>query len=177
MQGRTVPADLFSRLEIDNNRYGINREGWGNMRDRVEEMSECPVALQQVTYLYMDVYVDGYGSMDAGEENMELLAGVLSAMPNLESLHWGVPAEANEFFECVLARRELQLPSVAHLVVGAFAQHMVSVCPRLRSLEGGSYFNHWSWGDGGLEPDEEPLDSSSAGSIARAHHYQPVVHG
>jgi hypothetical protein len=145
IEGRTVPTDLFDRLEIDNNRFGINRKEWINMRDRLKEISKCPVALQQVTYLYMDVYVDEDGLMDPGEKNIQLLADVLSAMPNLKRLSWGIPAQANKFFDRVFAQQGLQLPSVTHLVVGALAQHMVSICPNLEKLEGESYYHHWSW--------------------------------
>jgi hypothetical protein len=144
IEGHAVPTDLFDRLDIDNNRFGINRKGWINMQDRLEEISKCPVALQQVTYLYIDVYVDEW-LMDPGEKTIQLLADVLSAMPNLKRVRWGIPVKANKFFEKVFAQQGLQLPSITHLVVvSAFAQHMVSICPNLQSLEGGDY-RHGSW--------------------------------
>lgn len=158
IHGRAVPADLFDRLNIDNNRAGIERKGWVNMRDRLKEISKCPVALQQVTYLYIDVYDDEW-PMDPGEKSIQLLADVLSAMPNLKRIKWGIPAKANKFFEKVFAQQSLQLPSITHLVVGAFAQHMVSICPNLERLEGGKYNHHWSWSDGpwGRENNPEKL--------------------
>jgi hypothetical protein len=143
--GRAVPADLFDRLEIDNNRYGIEPEGWVNLRDRLKEISKCPVALQQVTYLYIDVYVDEDVPMDPDEKTIQLLANVLSAMPNLKGLEWGIPARANKFIGEVFARRSLQLPSITHLIVGGFAHNMVTICPNLERLEVKSYYHHWSW--------------------------------
>jgi hypothetical protein len=103
IEGRVVPADLFDRLEIDNNRAGIGRKGWINMRDRLQEISECPVALQQVTYLYMDVHDSELTMMDLDEKIIHLLADVLSAMPSLKRIRWGIPAQANKFFDRVFA--------------------------------------------------------------------------
>lgn len=156
IEGHSVPADLFARLDIDNNRAGINRQGWINMRDRLEEISECPVALQQVTYLYIDVYVHDDGLMDPGKNIIQSLADVLSAMPNLKRLQWGIPAQANRYFEEVFARRGLHLPSITHLVVSAFAQHMVSICSNVERLEGGSYNHHWSWNHGSWDRENNP---------------------
>jgi hypothetical protein len=53
IEGRAIPADLFDRLEIDNNRYGINRkEGWVNMRDRLKEIDKCLVATTSYVFVY-----------------------------------------------------------------------------------------------------------------------------
>jgi hypothetical protein len=141
-EGRIIPANLFTRLEIDNSRVGIKRDGWSNMQNRLLEINKCPAALQQVTYLYIDVYTD---TSDPGEKPSELLADVLSAMANLKKLRWGIPGKSNEFFSKVFARRDLQLSSITHLVLGALAQHIITICPNVERLEGGSYYHHWSW--------------------------------
>jgi hypothetical protein len=181
VEGYAIPSDLFARLEIDNNRYGINRAGWPNMQDRLKEIIACPVALQQVTYLYIDVYVPDGGWMDPGQKAIELMGRALSAMKSLRHLHWGIPSEANKYFSEGFAQQDLQLPSVKHLVVGAYAQYMVSVCPYLEKLEGGGYEHHWSWVNGPLDWDNNPAnlllhEASHAANITSFSFYNRLHH-
>lgn len=42
-------------------------------------------------------------------------------------------------------QRNLSLPSVIHLVPGAFSHYLVPMCPNLERIDAGSYSNHWSW--------------------------------
>ena len=156
IEGHAVPTDLFHNLEIVNQRTGTDRAGWINLRDRLNEISKCPAALQQVTYLHIDVYVGKEGLMNPGEEIIQLLADVLSKMPNLKKLHWGFPSDANTYLDKVFAQRGLRLPSITHLIVGAYSQYMVSICPNLEKLEGGSYSHHWSWNDVPYDREDSP---------------------
>jgi hypothetical protein len=128
----TVPADLFHELRI-NDRHDVGRWGWKNMMDRLNEIRLCPAALQQVTYLHMYVYE--YSMQDPPAEVIELLADVLSAMPNLEKLDWHLPDDNSQWIAGILKRRNLQLPSVTHLVGAGSEYYMIPLCPNLQRVE------------------------------------------
>lgn len=141
------PADLFKRLEVDNNRVGIHRSGWDNAVARLREMKKCPAALEDAEVLHVDIYVNNgltYGEElpEPPEELPPLFAEVLDSMPNLKRLDWGVPAKSSQFFEKAFVQRNLSLPSLQHLVPGAFSDYLVPVCRNIKVLEAG---NHWSW--------------------------------
>jgi hypothetical protein len=150
---RAVPADLFRRLVIDNSKAGVSRHGWANAVARLREMKDCLAALHDVEHLYVDIYVhDGpYSTLqEASEPPAELpplFADVLASMPRLAKLEWGIKADQTRVFEKAFGQRNLTLPSVQHLIPGAFSDYMVRMCPNLEVLEGGSYFNHWSWNE------------------------------
>lgn len=133
--GLDIPSDIFDRLDLDNNRPGIHRDGWGNLRNRLKEMRSCPAALQRVKYLHIDVYIHEGESEHPGDEIGELLADVLSSMPNLHKIHWNLPPFSSSVFEEIFTRRQLQLSSISHLVLDFKAHFMVHICPNIRSLE------------------------------------------
>ncbi|KAL6804915.1 hypothetical protein GGI42DRAFT_323178 [Trichoderma sp. SZMC 28013] len=141
VDGRVCPSDLFNRLQIDNNRWGLKRTPWRNARERLREMRDCPMALDSVKHLYIDIYVsDGdygtrYDSPNPGDDIPELFADVLTLMHNLERIDWRVPAESAEYFEVVFSERSLSLPSVIHLVPSQSSFYLIPMCPNLRVLE------------------------------------------
>ncbi|PVI03039.1 hypothetical protein DM02DRAFT_653019 [Periconia macrospinosa] len=143
-ESRTIPSDIFHRLDIDNHRRdiinredGVDRMAWVNMRDRLEEMSQCPAALQQVKYLYIDTE-NYYGIGHADAEVAELLADILSSMPNLERISWSIPWSSNVYFEDAFERRGLQLPRVKDLVLKKGAHYMIPICPNVEQLDIGT---------------------------------------
>jgi len=145
-----IPLDLFDRLRIDNNCYeiinkkdGVNRYAWTNLNDRLEEMSKCQAALEQVTYLYIDTYMSTEYEPDTAV--VELFAEVLSLMPNLERIRWGLPSSSGARFGEIFALKKLELPSVKYLVLGAEAHFMVNICPNITELGAGHYNHHYSW--------------------------------
>ncbi|OTB19455.1 hypothetical protein K445DRAFT_19062 [Daldinia sp. EC12] len=149
--GREIPADLFSRINIDNNKPGESRLGWDNAIARLAELRSCAAALQDVEYLHVYIYVHesqvNNGLVD-GEMPSELpgmFADVLASMPHLERLDWGLDIEHTVAFGEEFARRNLILPNVRHLVPGAGSHYLISMCPALEILEAGSFFHHASW--------------------------------
>lgn len=168
LHSRSIPSDLFERLDIDNNRYAlplanqVDRRAWVNFRNRLQEIKECPKALQQVTFLHMDIYPKENDFADLSEEVIELFADVLSSMPNLQHIRWGLPSAANAAIEKVFTRREVQLMNVTNLTAGSMGHFMISVCPNIETLSGGSYSHHWSW------TDRSNWESNSSMALIRA---------
>lgn len=150
---RTYPVDLFHRLEIDNNRAGVSRDGWPNAVARLGEMLDCPAALLDVTELYVDIFVHHdhdlfYESTNEPSDPLAELPGLfadaLLAMPNLRILHWGVPAPSSRPFERLFVERNLTLPGVRDLYVGVFSEYMRRICPGIESLQ--PLHDWYGWG-------------------------------
>jgi hypothetical protein len=151
---RAYPVDLFYRLEIDNSRAGVSRDGWPNAVARLHEMLDCPAALLDVTELYVDIFVHHdhdlfYESTnepsDPPDELPDLFADALLAMPNLRILHWGVPAPSSRPFERLFAERNLTLPGVRDLYVGVFSEYMLGICPGIESLQPLHDWHGWGY--------------------------------
>lgn len=141
IDGRVCPSDLFNRLVIDNNSWGMQRMPWRNARERLREMRDCPMALDSVKHLHVDIYVSSgeyglrYDSPNPGDEIPELFADVLTLMHNLERIDWGISAVSANYFESVFSKRNLLLPSVNHLVPSQSSFYLIPMCPNLRALE------------------------------------------
>jgi hypothetical protein len=150
---KAIPADLFANLTIDNNKVGVSRLGWTNAVDRLREMRDCEAALQDAKYLKLDIYVHDSEYSTFNEDTMppaelpHLFADVLSMMPNLERLDWGVSGKSTKLFESAFAERNLVLPSIKHLRPGGHSEYLLPRCPNVEILEAGGYFHHWSWNE------------------------------
>jgi hypothetical protein len=148
-----IPSDLFHNLEIDNSRGDIHRPGWPNALERLGEMKRCPRALNEVRSLEVEIYVyEGKYSPIAmkllepsqpPEQLLTLFGDVLSSMPHLETLKWGIRKEDTHLFEKAFLSRNLTLPSVKHLEPGPFSQYLVGMCPNLETLENGGGTAWW----------------------------------
>lgn len=88
LSGEDVPGDFFGRLEIDNNRVGIDRLGWGNARARLLEMRGCPRALEEVREMKIDIWVHDWEWKTPPADVPQLFAQVLGSMKNLEKIDW-----------------------------------------------------------------------------------------
>ncbi|KAM6488332.1 hypothetical protein HDV62DRAFT_20952 [Trichoderma sp. SZMC 28011] len=141
IDGRVCPDDLFNRLVIDNNKWGMDRTPWRNARDRLREMRDCPMALDSVKHLYVDIYVSSgeygfrYDSPNPGDEIPELFADVLTLMHNLERIDWKLSEQSANYFESVFSKRNLSLPSVNHLVPSQSSIYLIPMCSNLQVLE------------------------------------------
>ncbi|KAI1652683.1 hypothetical protein F4813DRAFT_377381 [Daldinia decipiens] len=159
--GHEIPTDLFSRIDINNNKVGISRLGWDNAVSRLKELRNCTAALEDVRYLNVYIFVhtgkfsDPLVDSEMPSELPGLFAEVLTSMPHLERLNWGLDAEHTVAFRDEFLRRNLTLPSVRHLVPGAQSHYLLPMCPGLETLEAGSFFHHASWN----EPYREGCDS------------------
>ncbi|CAI6332448.1 unnamed protein product [Periconia digitata] len=148
---RVIPRDLFDRLDIDNNRYqlprgeSVDRHAWINLQNRLEEMKKCPAALQQVTYLNLEIFLSAFDEVDPNENTIELLADVLLSMPNLAMLRWNIPTAFNPRFEKTFARRGVKLMGVTHLTVGSKGHFIISVCPNIEDLKNEIPVHYCSW--------------------------------
>lgn len=147
------PADLFHKLEINNNRVGISRLGWKNAAGRLREMNNCPAALQDVRHLHIDIFVHDSKYSDYTEDSMpppevpQLFAEVLSSMTSLERLDFGVSGRSSAAFEKAFAEANVTLPSVTHVQPGAYSEWLLPRCPNVEVVVAGGYFEHWSWND------------------------------
>ncbi|KAI1647134.1 uncharacterized protein F4817DRAFT_365479 [Daldinia loculata] len=168
--GHEIPTDLFSRINIDNNKVGIKRLGWDNAVSRLNELRNCTAALEDVRYLDVCIYVrTGQFSNPLVDSEMPselpgLFAEVLASMPHLERLNWRLNAEHTVAFRDEFSRRNLTLPSVRHLVPGAQSHYLLPMCPGLETLEAGSFFHHPSWNEGYREGRDSRFDLVRAAS-------------
>lgn len=148
-----IPEDLFHRLEIDNNRYGIDRPGWANAEARLLEMQRCPRALLEVERLHVNVCVDEPSlympkfiePSNPGARLISLFGDVLESMPNLETLQWRIPARQTADFQEAFSKRELQLTSVRTLQPAQCNEYLVKMCPNVESIvtHGGPWKGAW----------------------------------
>jgi hypothetical protein len=152
--GFEIPPDIFNRLEVNNNRYGISSPGWPSALERFTEMSKCPRALQQVRELDIDIFVYDSRNSDISNKLLEpslpppqliaIFGDVLESMSSLEKLTYKIPKEYTRLFGQAFQARTLTLPSVRHLEPGPWSHYLVRMCPNLESLaNGGGYqWNH-----------------------------------
>lgn len=151
--GHTLPEDLFSKLNIDNNKAGISRKGWKNAAERLQELKACPAALEDAKELHVDIYVHDSQHSDIlmGESTMppssvpRLFTDVLAHMLQLTKLKFGVSGRATPAFHEAFAAANVTLPSLRYLVPGAYSEWLIRMCPNLETVQAGDYFDHWSW--------------------------------
>jgi hypothetical protein len=161
--GQTLPKDLFARINIDNNKAGISRQGWKNAAARLEELKICPAALEDATELYVDIYVHDsmYADFSERESTMppsslpKMFVDTVASIPFLERLSFGVSARSTPAFEAAFAEANITLPSIKYLVPGAYSEWLIPRCPNLKFVQAGSYFDHWSWNH--YEPELEKI--------------------
>lgn len=116
----------------------------------MQEIRDCPAALKHARELHVDIYVH-----DTEDESLlqstpdpeipQLFASVLSSMPNLARLDFGVSDRATPAFQNAFEEANVILPSLKYLQPGAHSHWLLGRCPNLEVLEAGSYFHHWSW--------------------------------
>ncbi|KAM7211920.1 hypothetical protein V8F06_012696 [Rhypophila decipiens] len=151
--------DLFSKLEINNNRAGVNRwSGWQNAIDRLKEMLNCPAALENLRELEVDIFAYDFERGEArfmltttfikstGEtvevaEISSLFAQLLMSAPKLERVNWQIPCEQTQFFERDFDRMGVEFKSIRQLTLGPFSDYMFRFTPGLESLESGRYWS------------------------------------
>ncbi|KAH8897819.1 hypothetical protein GQ53DRAFT_818082 [Thozetella sp. PMI_491] len=158
---KSIPCDLFHTLFVDNNKSGFSRKGrdslgWTNAIDRINEMSVCDAALEDIRHLHVDIYPHDQENSTPPPELPGLFADVLSRMSNLTRLDWGISGWATSDFESAFVERNLTLLSVTHLQPGCWSDYLVSRCPKLEILEAGDYFDHWSWNTWPRAKEEDP---------------------
>ncbi|TDZ22808.1 hypothetical protein Cob_v004381 [Colletotrichum orbiculare MAFF 240422] len=136
LDGGNVPPDFFRRLEIDNNRWGINRPGWENARDRLQELKACPRALEEVEELVVDVFVLDSGARQEPKlpppEVLELFPEVLGMMKGLKMLQWNVRGEGeNEVLGAAFKAAGTKVEALRRLTAGVNAAWLMEVAPGL----------------------------------------------
>ncbi|KAF6812252.1 hypothetical protein CSOJ01_05241 [Colletotrichum sojae] len=152
LSGEDVPGDFFKRLEIDNNRYRIDRLGWDNARQRLLEMRDCPRALDEVRELKVDIWVDKReGETTPPPDVPQLFAQVLGSMANLEKIDWRL-REYKDDYEANLAFGEAFLGegvrlSAAEVTANMYATWLFDAAPSARVLEVGR--EYWGFPKGG----------------------------
>jgi hypothetical protein len=143
-----IPPDLFDRLEVNNNRYGISRPGWPNALERFTEISKCPRALEQVQELEIYIYVHESPYSELANRLLEpslpssqlisLLGDALESMNSLKYLKYHISKEHTHLFGKEFRGRKLTLPSVKHLEPGPWSHYLVRMCPNLKTITSGS---------------------------------------
>lgn len=170
-----LPADLLARINIDNNKYGVSRFGWKNAAERLREIKNCPAALRDVMILHVNVYVyeskfDTWTESSLPPKELpHLFAEVLSQLPNLETLHWGISLKSAHLFEAAFAEANVILSSVKHIIPAAYSEWLVRRCPNLESLRAGSFFDHASWNS-----DDFKLDYDARIALIKAMKGLPI---
>ncbi|GKT61889.1 hypothetical protein ColTof3_09228 [Colletotrichum tofieldiae] len=138
-----IPADLFYKLEIDNNRVGISRYGWKNARNRLAEMKACPRALQEVQQLKIDIYVyqDSPWGILGTESRLPpkaltaMFAEVLGSMKNLKKLNYMVRGtDENAAIAKAFIDSRTELSGVEQLTVNMAAPMLIDMCPSVTCL-------------------------------------------
>ncbi|KAK2603973.1 hypothetical protein QQS21_003809 [Conoideocrella luteorostrata] len=148
-----IPDDLFKCLNIDNNRAGSgSRLGWHNADARLREILDCPAALQTSEHLYVYIYVHNskydnlWEPLTPPETLPNLFADLFIAMPRLANIKWLSPSTAeasSSAFNMTFSQRQLSLPTVTNLTVGANMEALVLSAPNLTSLETADGY-HWT---------------------------------
>ncbi|KAJ2996428.1 hypothetical protein NUW58_g977 [Xylaria curta] len=146
-KGLEIPHNLFDHLEINNNRWEINRPGWPNALMRMREINRCPAALSQVKTFKTRVYVYDSEYDDLAKKMLEpsrppqellgLFADVLGNMTSLETLKWSIPPPYVHYFQEHFVDRGLVLPSVKTLEISGRAHFLVPMCSNITELEYG----------------------------------------
>ena len=164
------PPDLFHSLRIQNLGYRTDRLGWTNANDRLREMLACPSALQNVKDLQIEVYVHDSEYSDYVEPTLPpitlpaLFADALAQMPNLESIEWGMPAEAAAAFERDFVLRNLSFPKVKSLNPSRHYDFLVRMCPTLEELRiGRDHHRSWTtdWAQKQIDPELMLIQSAA----------------
>ncbi|GAB1319319.1 hypothetical protein MFIFM68171_09529 [Madurella fahalii] len=141
-----IPPNLFQRLEINNNRAGIDRYGWGNALERLREIQSCPPALEGVETLDVDIFVhEGQEPENPSLDFVNLLADVLTSMPNLRAIVWDMPCKQTPLFGEAFTSRDLKLRSVRNLTAGPFSEYLVPLCPNLETVTYSPKAWHCDW--------------------------------
>ncbi|KAI0430284.1 hypothetical protein F5Y09DRAFT_341820 [Xylaria sp. FL1042] len=118
--GLDLPPNLFNHLEINNNRWEVNRSGWPNASLRAREMQRCPAALSQVKTFKTRIYI--YDSK-------------YSNMTSLETLKWDVPPRHARYFEERFVDRGLLVPSVTRLEPSSISHFLVQMYSNITILD------------------------------------------
>lgn len=141
----SYPADFFKYLEIDNNRYDVNRPGWGNALQRLTEMFECPAALHDVEYFKVAIWASDEVYNIISPERVipparlpNLFMDVLKSMPNLTQLEWTTFGKGNKEFEQAFSKANLTLSSVHHLNFDILSSFWIALCPEVQQVHSGS---------------------------------------
>lgn len=165
------PPDLFKYLEIDNNKCGVDRPGWGNAHSRLREMLACPAALHDVEHLKVHIWVSdgqyGLGHREPSKPPGNLLAlfvHALTSMPNLRKLDWETFDNGIKEFKQAFADANLTLPSVRQLILGQSAEFLVDSCSHTDDLRSGGssgigYFSP-SYGTEPSNPPKQLINSA-----------------
>ncbi|KAK2771137.1 hypothetical protein CKAH01_14501 [Colletotrichum kahawae] len=136
LNGLDIPHDLFHRLEIDNNRVGIDRYGWTNARNRLLEMKDCPRALEEVRELKVDIFAHRGEPVLPPGELPGLFAEVMGGMKGLRRLDWTIRGwDENAAFREEFYRQGVEMRSVEELKANMYASWIRDSTPRLRMLE------------------------------------------
>ncbi|PVH95932.1 hypothetical protein DM02DRAFT_731511 [Periconia macrospinosa] len=151
-----LPADLLARIHIENN-SGSSCFGWKNAVERLKEIIDCPAALQHVRTLHIYIYVHDTEYSTFKENSLppkelpQLLAEALSQMPNLTTLHWGIPPKSTHLFEAAFTKADIMLPSVKRIIPAAYSEWIVRRCPNLEFLRAGSHSDQAFWNSYSLQ--------------------------
>ncbi|KAF6833018.1 hypothetical protein CPLU01_05814 [Colletotrichum plurivorum] len=139
LSGEDVPGDFFHRLEIDNNRAGIDRLGWDNARHRLLEMRDCPRALDEVRELKVDIWLHDPEKKAQPADVPQLFAQVLTSMKNLEKLDWTLRGyEENLVFGKNFVDEDGMSLSVAEVKANMYATTwLLDAAPGVKVLEVG----------------------------------------
>ncbi|KAF5520985.1 hypothetical protein CGCA056_v008256 [Colletotrichum aenigma] len=136
LNGLDIPSDLFHRLEIDNNRVGIDRYGWAYARSRLLEMKGCSRALEEVRELKVDIFAHRGEPVLPPDELPGLFAEVMSGMEGLRRLDWTIRGwDENAAFREEFYRQGVEMRSVEELKANMYASWIRESTPRLRMLE------------------------------------------
>lgn len=146
----SYPPDLFHRLEINNNRWEVNRPGWRNAILRCQEILRCPAALTDVRELEIQIFIHEdkrwfYESSTPPQKLLDLLTQLLSSMPNLQKLAWQTFGAGDEVFKNAFSKANLTLPSVRHLELAKFTDFFVDICPGIESLQSTTAITESYW--------------------------------
>ncbi|KAF2014231.1 hypothetical protein BU24DRAFT_423248 [Aaosphaeria arxii CBS 175.79] len=148
---KSLPSDLFRKLNINNMRAGVSRPSWQNAHDRLREMRSCPAALHDVRHLRINMLVHDWEGPPYIEDTMpppevpQLLAEVLPSMYSLEILGFGVTEASSPAFEKAFAEANVTLPSITIFRSAAHNDWLLSRCPNVKRMDGPNYHS-WSWG-------------------------------
>lgn len=137
----SIPDDLFTRLRIDSESWP---RGWYAAGLRLRELLDCPVALEACEALCIDMSYNNRPlsflreSKIPPREVTRRFIGVLSSMPNLQSVEWVRPSfdpAAAKEFGSHLIESGVCLSGIKRLSVGPNLCSLVNLCPHIESLE------------------------------------------
>jgi hypothetical protein len=144
---RALPPDLLTNLNIDNTKTGLNDVDWKYTAGRLEELMNCTAALEAVESFRVMAYVHERGfykwikNTSPADALPNLFAKILSRMPNLETLDWGVGLGPPASFEAVFAEANVTLSNLKRLVAQGHIKWLVPRCPNLVELSVSEWFD------------------------------------